>query len=304
MSTSRPLALGAGPRRAQTIATALLALALAGWIVVALRMEGMDDGPGTALGALGWFVGLWMTMMAAMMLPAVVPMAWAFDRVARARPGGGSLAAFLAGYGLVWAAFGVVAFALDALVRAVDPAFLAWERQGPLFAGATVAIAGLYELTPLKLRCLRHCRSPLHFLLGHWHDGRGGAVRMGVEHGAWCVGCCWALMAALLALGVMSLFWMVVVAAAILVEKALPFGERATRWLALALVALGLWIAVAPGSAPAVTDPGSAMPMDEGGGAMPMERGGGLPEARPEGAMPMDEGGMPAQRPDGAMPMP
>jgi predicted metal-binding membrane protein len=277
MSVARPLGIGAGTRRAHAIASALLALALAGWIVVALRMEGMDDGPGTALGALGWFVGVWVTMMAAMMLPAVVPMAWAFDRVARARPHGGSLAAFLAGYGLVWAAFGVAAFALDALVRAVDPGFLAWDRQGPVVAGAAVALAGVYELTPLKLRCLRHCRSPLHFLLGHWHDGRGGAMRMGVEHGAWCVGCCWALMAALLALGVMSLFWMLVVAVVIAVEKALPFGERATRWFALALVALGLWIAVAPGSAPAVTEPGSAMQMDEGGGAMQMDDGGAMP---------------------------
>ncbi len=301
MSASRPLAIGAGPRRAQAIASALLALALAGWIVVALRMEGMDDGPGTALGGLGWFVGVWVTMM----LPAVVPMAWAFDRVASTRRRGGSLAAFLSGYGLVWAAFGVVAFALDALVRAIDPAFLAWDRQGPLVAGAAVALAGLYELTPLKLRCLRHCRSPLHFLLGHWHDGRGGAVRMGVEHGAWCVGCCWALMAALLALGVMSLFWMVVVAAAILVEKALPFGERATRWLALALVALGLWIALAPASAPEVSEPGSAMPMHDGGSAMPMQDGGGMPMPRDEGgATPMHGRGTTPMDDGGGMPMP
>lgn len=267
MSASRPLAIGAGPRRAQTIAAALLALALAGWIVVALRMEGMDDGPGTALGALGWFVGVWMTMMAAMMLPAVVPMAWAFDRVASTRRRGGSLAAFLTGYALVWAAFGVVAFAFDALVRAIDPAFLAWDRQGPIVAGAAVALAGLYELTPLKLRCLRHCRSPLHFLLGHWHDGRGGAVRMGVEHGAWCVGCCWALMAVLLAVGVMSVRWMLVVAAVVLVEKVAPFGARATRWFALLLIALGIWIAAAPGTVPALHEPddggaGTMMPMN------------------------------------------
>ncbi|MBB4663697.1 DUF2182 domain-containing protein [Conexibacter arvalis] len=291
-SGPRPLALGARPRRRQAIASALVALALAGWIVTAVRMEGMDEGPGTALGGLGWFVGVWVTMMAAMMLPAVVPMASAFDRVARARPEGGALAWFLAGYGLVWAAFGVAAFALDALVRAADPGFLAWDRQGPLVTGAAVAVAGLYELTPLKLRCLRHCRTPLHFLLGRWREGRVGAVRMGVEHGAWCVGCCWALMAALVALGIMSLFWMVVVAAVIFVEKALPFGERSTRWFALALVALGLWIALAPGSAPEVTEPGSPMPMGEPGGGAPMEApGDAAPMEAPGGGTPMDERG-------------
>lgn len=263
-SQPRPLARGSRLRRRQAIASALVALALAGWIATAVRMEGMDDGPGTALGGLGWFVGVWVTMMAAMMLPAVVPMASAYDRVARGRRAGGSLTLFLAGYLVVWAAFGVLAFAVDALVRDADPAFLAWDRQGPLVTGAAVAVAGLYELTPLKLRCLRHCRTPLRFLLGHWRDGRAGAVRMGVEHGGWCVGCCWALMVALLAVGVMSVLWMVVVAAVVFVEKIVPFGERSTRWFAVALVALGVWIAVAPSTVPALTEPGHhPMPMHD-----------------------------------------
>lgn len=274
-SQPHPLARGGRLRRQQAIASALVGLALAGWIVTAVRMEGMDDGPGTALGGLGWFVGVWITMMAAMMLPAVVPMAAAFDRVARTRAAAGSLWAFLAGYLVVWAAFGLAAFGVDALVRAADPAFLAWDRQGPLVTGAAVAVAGLYELTPLKLRCLRHCRTPLHFLIGHWRDGRGGALRMGVVHGGWCVGCCWALMLALLAVGVMSVVWMVVVAAVIFVEKAVPFGERATRWFAVALVALGVWIAVAPGTAPAVTQPGS-IPMS-GNESMPMPEHESMP---------------------------
>lgn len=269
MSASHPLPGAARLRRQQTIAFALVAVALAGWIVTAVRMEGMDDGPGTALGTLGWFVGVWVTMMAAMMLPAVVPMAAAFDRVARSRATRGRLPAFLAGYAVVWTTFGLVAYGVDALVRGADPAFLAWDRQGPLVTGAAVVVAGLYELTPLKLRCLRHCRTPLHFLLGRWRDGRGGALRMGVEHGAWCAGCCWALMLALLAIGLMSVTWMVVVAAIVFVEKATPVGEGATRVFALALVGLGIWIAAAPATAPAVTEPGTmhGMPSE----AMPGE---------------------------------
>lgn len=281
MSASHPLPGAARLRRQQTIAFALVAVALAGWIVTAVRMEGMDDGPGTALGTLGWFVGVWVTMMAAMMLPAVVPMAAAFDRVARSRATRGRLPAFLAGYAVVWATFGLVAYGVDALVRGADPAFLAWDRQGPLVTGAAVVVAGLYELTPLKLRCLRHCRTPLHFLLGRWRDGRGGALRMGVEHGAWCAGCCWALMLALLAIGLMSVTWMVVVAAIVFVEKATPVGEGATRVFALALVGLGIWIAAAPATAPAVTEPGTmhGMPSE----TMPSEAMPG--EAMPGEAM-------------------
>ena len=97
----------------------------------------------------------------------------------------------------------------------LDLGFLGWDEEGPLVAGAVIAAAGLYQLTPLKSVCLRHCRSPLHFVLHGWRDGRAGAVRMGATHGLYCVGCCWGLMLALFALGVMSLFWMAVVAAVI-----------------------------------------------------------------------------------------
>jgi predicted metal-binding membrane protein len=128
-------------------------------------------------------------------------------------------------------------------------------------AGAALAAAGLYELTPLKAVCLRHCRSPMHFLLGGWRLGFGGAIRMGVEHGAYCVGCCWGLMVILFTLGVMSLFWMGVVAALIFAQKVLPYGDRLTQVSAFAFVALGIWVAAAPGSVPGLTQPDVAMPM-------------------------------------------
>jgi predicted metal-binding membrane protein len=221
-------------------------------------MRGMDAGPGTDLGSLGWFVGVWVTMMAAMMLPSALPMIQLFDQVARRAPTGRRqlpTSAFVASYLAVWTAYGLAAFALYRIVTALHPALLTWNRAGPYIAGGAIALAGLYELTPLKSVCLRHCRSPLHYLLGSWRQGYAGAIRMGVEHGAYCVGCCWGLMLILFALGVMSLFWMAVVAALIFVQKVLPFGLRTTRFFALAFLALGFWVAFAPATVPQLTQP-------------------------------------------------
>ena len=154
---------------------------------------------------------------------------------------------FVAGYLAVWTAYGLAAFGVYRVIAACTSGFLAWDRTGPYVAGGAIVLAGLYELTPLKSACLRHCRTPLHFILHGWRDGRFGAVRMGAEHGGYCVGCCWGLMLLLFALGVMSLFWMAVVAALIFAQKLLPFGQRLPYALALALLALGIWVAAAPG---------------------------------------------------------
>ena len=236
------------------MAAVVVAAALIAWIVTLGRMEGMDAGPGTDLGELGWFLGVWATMMAAMMLPATAPVV---ALVARTSPPART-AAFVGGYLAVWVAFGLAAYGVYRVVAAIDPAFLDWERGGPYVAGVAVIAAGLYQLTPLKAVCLKHCRSPMHLLLARWRAGGAGAARMGVEHGVWCAGCCWALMLVLFAVGVMSLFWMAVVAAVILAEKALPHGERLTPALGVALIALGVWIAAAPGTVPNLTEPGGA----------------------------------------------
>jgi predicted metal-binding membrane protein len=238
----------------------LLGSALVAWIVTVERMSGMDMGPGTNLGGFGWFVGIWVTMMAAMMLPSALPMIQLFDKVARRSAEGRRqlpTSVFVASYFAVWTAFGLAAFVVYRVVAGLHLAFLAWNRAGPYIAGGAIVLAGLYELTPVKSVCLRHCRSPLHYLLGGWRPGIVGAVRMGAEHGAYCVGCCWGLMLLLFALGVMSLFWMAVVAALIFVQKALPFGLRTTRVFAVAFLALGVWVAVAPASVPQLTQPNS-----------------------------------------------
>ena len=255
------------PTRAGLLAL-VLGAALVAWIVTVQRMRGMDAGPGTDLGALGWYLGIWVTMMAAMMLPSEAPTVLIFGRTR-----GGQTGEFVAGYLVAWTPLRA------GRVRRVPrrprggPSFLAWDEHGPWVAGGALAAAGLYQLTPLKTACLRHCRSPLHFLL-RGRPGRLGALWMGIEHGGVCVGCCIGLMLALFALGVMSLFWMGVVAVAILVEKTAPRGDAIARGLVVAMVGLGIWVAAAPGSVPGLTQPGQ-MQMHKGGGDG-MDRGANM----------------------------
>jgi predicted metal-binding membrane protein len=245
------------------VAAVLLGAALVAWIVTLERMRGMDAGPGTDLGGLGWFLGVWVTMMAAMMLPAAAPMVLVFHRVSGDRPGRATAsppvatAAFVAGYLAAWAAYGLAAYGVFRGVVAVDPGFLSWDREGPMVAGAAVAAAGLYQLTPLKRACLSRCRTPLHWVMHRWRDGPGGALVMGAEHGAWCLGCCGGLMLVLLALGAMSITWMAVLAAVVFAEKVLPLGERLAAAVAACLIGLGAWTALAPGSVPGLSRPGS-----------------------------------------------
>jgi predicted metal-binding membrane protein len=249
-------------QRGMRASLALVGAALVTWIVTVQRMRGMDAGPGTDLGELGWYVGVWVTMMAAMMLPSTAPVVLLFDKVAAERRRAGMPAVatlvFVASYLAVWTAYGLAAYGLYRGIHSLDLRFLDWGRGGSYLTGALVASAGLYELTPLKNVCLHHCRSPLHFVFGGWRDGVGGPIRMGVEHGAYCVGCCWGLMLVLFALGVMSIRWMVVVAALIFAQRLLPHGERLVYVFAVAFVAVGLWIAVAPRSVPGLTQPDSA----------------------------------------------
>lgn len=241
---------------------ALLALAAAGWIFTGLRMRGMDAGPGTALGSVGFYVTTWVVMMAAMMFPSIAPMVLMYARVAktrRARGLGGSTALFVTGYLVTWSLFGIAAYGLFELLHSAHLDFLAWDRAGRYLAGGVLLAAAIYQLTPAKDACLRRCRGPFAFVLESWRDGRTGALRMGLEHGAWCVGCCWALMAALFALGVMSVAWMALVGGLIAVEKLLPWKALANRTVAITLLVLGLAIMITPQHVPGLTVPhGSA----------------------------------------------
>ena len=238
----------------------LVAVAAVAWWWTVDQMQGMDEGPWTDLGAFGAFIGVWVVMMAAMMFPSVAPTVALYARMSRQESWLAPLV-FTAGYLLTWGAVGVLAFAFVDVINAIDGDVLAWDSAGRWIAGGTLVVAAVYELTPLKDVCLGKCRSPLGFLLGSWKGGWSGALRMGAKNGAWCVGCCWALMASLFALGVMSVFWMVVVAVLIAVEKTLPWRRVATYGTATVLLVLGVLVLAAPDVVPALTIPGAA-PMD------------------------------------------
>ncbi|HET8822794.1 MAG TPA: DUF2182 domain-containing protein [Thermoleophilaceae bacterium] len=243
----------------------LLALAVLAWLVTDNRMGGMDSAPGMALGGLGFYVTVWVVMMAAMMFPSVAPTVLMYDRLReghRARGKGAAAdatALFVVGYLVVWTAAGLAAYALFELGRAIDPAFLAWDEAGRYVTGGVIVAAAVYQMTPLKQACLVKCRSPMMFLAERWRHGRGGALELGTRHGAWCLGCCWALMAALFAVGIMSLGWMALIAAFIAAEKLLPWPISARRTVAVLLLVLGLGIAFVPAEVPGFAEPGSGM---------------------------------------------
>jgi predicted metal-binding membrane protein len=238
----------------------LFVLAGIGWWWTLDRMRGMDEGPWTGLGALGWFLATWVVMMAAMMFPSVAPTVALYSRMTRERSPLSPLL-FAAGYLVTWGAVGALAFAIGLAGGSIAGDVLAWDRAGRWVAAATLLVAAAYELTPLKDVCLGKCRSPLGLLLGSWRGGRSGALRMGVRTGAWCVGCCWALMASLFALGLMSIAWMAFVAGLIAAEKILPWRRVATYGTAAILLALGVLLLAGPDAIPGLTIPGhDAMP--------------------------------------------
>jgi len=239
----------------------------------------MDAGPGTELGDLGWFAGVWVVMTAAMMFPSILPVVVTH---ARTRAGDGErraavvslgTALFIGGYLLAWAAAGLLGYALFEALRSLEIGFLAWDEAGRYVAAGVLLGAALYQLTPLKDACLTECRHPLAFHRHSCRPGSVGALTTGIAHGAWCVGCCWALMAALFALGVMSIGWMALIAGLIATEKLLPWKAVGKRGVMAVLLALAIAVAVAPDDVPGLTLPNSpeagqpmeAMGMDHGG---------------------------------------
>jgi predicted metal-binding membrane protein len=253
---------------------ALLVLAGVAWVVTNDRMGAMESMPGMDLGSLGFYVTVWVVMMAAMMFPSVAPTVLMYDRLReghRARGKGAAAdatALFVAGYLCVWTAAGLATYGLFELVRSIDPAFLAWDEAGRYLTGGVIAAAAVYQMTPLKQACLVKCRSPMMFLAERWRHGRMGALELGLRHGAWCLGCCWALMAALFAVGLMSLGWMALIAAFIAGEKLLPWPAAARRTVAVLLLALGLGVAFVPADVPGFDEPAGGM---HGGGGAGMQ---------------------------------
>ncbi|MHB8492813.1 MAG: DUF2182 domain-containing protein [Solirubrobacteraceae bacterium] len=250
------------------LAGALLTLAAAAWVASDVRMTGMDAGPGTIPGALGFFISTWIVMMAAMMLPDVMPMVLAHRDIQHQPRGHGRGAytvdtgLFLAGYMAVWAAAGLVGYGLLKAGRRLDGGLFAWNRAGRFSAAGVLVAAALYQLTPYKTACLSRCRSRHALLHAGRRGGREGALGIGVQYGVWCLGCCWALMAALFALGAMSVGWMALISALIAAERLLPWRTPATTGVAALLAVVAIGVAAAPARVPMLMIPhnGASMP--------------------------------------------
>jgi predicted metal-binding membrane protein len=256
-SARRDVGVVKASSRAQVgVVVMLLVVAGAAWWITAVRMAGMDAGPGTDLGSLGWFTGVWAVMMAAMMLPSFAPTAAAY-----AEPTGGRgrdrWPLFALGYMLVWCAAGLAAYALFESGKDTLSVSLAWHSGGRWVAAGVLGLAAAYQLTPLKASCLRRCRDPRRFRDDRGSGSHPAAVAAGIRAGGSCIGCSWALMAALFALGVRSL---TLIAGLVMIEKLVPWRLATTRVTAAVLVALAVGIAATPGAVPGLVVPGSSAP--------------------------------------------
>lgn len=231
-------------------------LAALAWIYLfrtAERMGGMEMAGMAMAMPESWTAGqflltflMWAVMMVAMMIPAASPMILTFATINRRRAASGTAAVstgiFVAGYLAIWSAFSLLAAAGQWALQTAALLAPATLKAAPVVGGLLLLAAGVYQLTPLKQVCLARCQSPLGFILGEWREGARGAFIMGLRHGAFCVGCCWALMALLFVAGVMNLLWVAAIAALVLLEKLVPL-ERAVSWSAgLALLGWGAWV--------------------------------------------------------------
>jgi predicted metal-binding membrane protein len=241
-------------RHPEVVAVLLAAAGLAWWWTVE-RMAGMEATPGTDLGTLGWFTGTWVVMMAAMMLPSFAPTLTAYVRATRRREPSRWLL-FAGGYLLAWAAVGVLAYAVFELGKSLLAGNLAWDNGGRWLAGGVLAAAGVYQFIPFKRDCLTRCRGQLGDLRGVSRQDRSAALRLGARSGGWCIGSSWALMAALFALGVMSLIWMALIAALVALEKTSPWPRAARLATATVLVVLAAGLLAAPHQLPGLVIPG------------------------------------------------
>jgi predicted metal-binding membrane protein len=244
------------PRERAAILVALMALAAAAWAWLGWQWAVQDEmdmgltmGMGSAL-----FLGTWVVMMVAMMFPTAAPMILAFARVQAGKEQRGQAFVptwlFVAAYLALWSVAGVVAYlGAEVAQRLADESMWLMDN-GARIGGGVIVLAGVYQLSPLKRVCLSRCRTPMSFVLTSWRDGRLGAVRMGLQHGAYCLGCCWFLFAILFPLGIMNVAAMAVITLLIFAEKSLPLGATIARGAAVALLAFGLLVVFVPGALP------------------------------------------------------
>lgn len=254
-------------REAVVVGGGMALLVAAGWVWLVIEARRMQGGGGdmsamdmmsmpSALTAAGtqasstidllmlWL--MWTIMMVAMMLPSATPMVTLFAGVSRNRRQRGDpwvpTTVFVAGYLLLWTAFSAVAALAQWGLHSAALLSPMMRSTSPLLGGGLLIAAGVYQLTPLKRACLTHCRSPLGFLSAHWGEGVAGALRLGLRHGMYCIGCCAVLMALLFVVGVMNLLWVAAIAVFVLAEKVFPRGEWIARAAGVLLIGWGLWV--------------------------------------------------------------
>lgn len=239
-----PYALGRGDL---VLVSSLAVVAAAAWFVV-VRQADMSGGSAVMLTAPSFLV-MWFVMMIAMMLPSATPMIITFHRISRTKHEHGAAFVgtwvYVAAYLLVWTVVGGVAYAATLGIEALTSASGSMDALARL-AGGLILLAGLYQFTPLKHLGLSKCRAPLDFIHALWRDGPTGSLWMGLEHGFYCVVCCWLLFAVLLPLGTMNLGAMVAITLLIFVEKTLAFGLLASRVAGGILVAYGVFVLISP----------------------------------------------------------
>ena len=254
--TSSPVRLGRVP------VAIVIAIVLAWVVAIAAEAGGvahyvhhdvlLEGGPPFAI-ALIAFLLAWQLMIAAMMLPSSLPLIRMFSAASKGQPRPGrALAGFLGGYALIWSAFGAFALVFDLGVhRSVDSWGWLNDHQW-LIGGSVLAVAGVFQFTPLKDACLDKCRHPAQFMLRYYERGTAGGFRLGARHGAFCVGCCGALMLVMFAAGVASLIWMALLTGLMVHEKTRPAGRRAVPVTGVTLLAISstvlLWSAYAAGA--------------------------------------------------------
>jgi predicted metal-binding membrane protein len=248
-------------RERNVILAVLLVLAAASWTILiwqSARMDNMAMGLTMGMGV-ALFLLIWVVMMIAMMFPAAAPMILMFSRVhADKRQSGKAFVptwVFVSAYLLIWTLFGVLAY-LGAVWAERLAQQIPWViANAARLGGGVLVLAGLYQLSPLKRTCLTKCRTPLDFLFSSWRDGYLGSFRMGLEHGLYCLGCCWLLFVILFPLGMMNMAALAVITLVIFAEKSLPLGARMAQVAALALIAYGVLVVLMPSTLPTMRAP-------------------------------------------------
>jgi predicted metal-binding membrane protein len=248
-------------RQEKIIISALALLSVIAWAVTFYHSQSMDpqmsmqmpmdmEHQSLILEAF-LFLGMWIVMMVAMMFPAATPMVIIFSNLHQNRKAKNEgfipTWVFVAGYLLVWTFFGVLAYFIDLVVGHLSTSFPNLHKYSSLIGGVVLIAAGLYQLTPLKNVCLTHCRSPLNFIMHRWKEGYLGALIMGIDHGTYCLGCCWGLMLVLFVVGIMNLAWMGILTLVIFIEKISKHGVIISKVIGGLLILLGLAMAIQPG---------------------------------------------------------